>query len=71
MVEGLKAKRKRTHGHGQQRDDYWEEGSRKRLSGNGKNTLKIKLKKKELEKKKYHEKKLYYYNFCYAPSTIK
>ena len=40
----MSKKEKRTHGHGQQCSDCWGEGSVRGLNGNGKNTIKIKLK---------------------------
>ena len=54
------AKRKRTHGHGQQCGDCREEGSLKRLNGNGKNTVKIlksKVKVKHSKKRKRKKSK--------------
>ena len=39
------AKRKMTHGHGQLCGDCWGEGGIRELNGNGKNTIKVKLKK--------------------------
>ena len=49
---GIKQKGKRTHGHGQQCGDCWGvvEGIRA-LIGDGKNTIKIKLKIKAMKKK--------------------
>ena len=41
---GIEQKAKRTHGHGQQCGDCWEEGGIRGLNDNG-NTIKIKLKK--------------------------
>ena len=42
---GIEQKGKRTHGHGQQSGDCWRVRGTKGLNGNGKNTMKIKLKK--------------------------
>ena len=42
---GIEQKRKRTHGHVQQYGDCWGERFVRGLNGNGKNTIKIKLKK--------------------------
>ena len=39
---GIERKGKRTHRHGQQCGDCWVVGGKRRLNGNGKNTLKIK-----------------------------
>ena len=41
----MSKKEKRTHGHGQQCGDCWGEGGMRELNDNGKNTIKIKLKK--------------------------
>ena len=38
---GIEQKGKRTHGYGQQCDDYSREGSIGELNGNGKNTIKM------------------------------
>ena len=57
---GIKQKGKRTHGHGQQCGDCREEGSLKRLNGNGKNTVKIlksKVKVKHSKKRKRKKSK--------------
>ena len=43
---GTEQKRKRTHGRGQQYGGCWGKGCRRGLTGNGKNTIKIKLKNK-------------------------
>ena len=46
---GIEQKGKRTHGHGRQCGDCWGEGYVRGLHGNGKNSIKIKL-KKEMKK---------------------
>ena len=43
---GIEPKGKRTHGHGQQCGDCWGKRSIRGLNGNGKNTVKIKFKKR-------------------------
>ena len=48
-----------THGHGQQCSDMCREAGMRRLNGNGKNTIKIKIKYKEIfikQKKKKNSK---------------
>ena len=43
---------KRTHGHGQQWGDCWEEAGITGLNGSGKNTMKIKSKKQKMKRRK-------------------
>ena len=45
---GSEQRAKRTHGHGQQCGECWGEGNIRGLNGNGKNTIKIKLKNKRI-----------------------
>ena len=45
---GIEQRGKRIHGHGQQCGDCWGEGNIRGLNGNGKNTIKIKLKNKRI-----------------------
>ena len=48
---GIKQEGKRTHRHGQQCGDFWGDESIRGLKGNGKNTMKIKLKKRNIREK--------------------
>ena len=46
-LEPLSKEEKRAHGHGQQCGDSWGQEGIKELNANGKNIIKIKLKKKK------------------------
>ena len=52
---GTGQKGKRTHGYGQYCGDCWGKGSIRGLNGNGKNTIKIKLKKLKVKKLKPYD----------------